>query len=101
VDEIEMKAKLLPSTNYKYIIKDRFGNLYSKSFETDADGYWKIKKSDFPEGFFAPHNKITITVNDENGVAVNMAVQKHYQCLEVEFKHIHSDEPKNQVGGNF
>ena len=101
VDEIEMKAKLMPSKSYKYYVKDRFGRIYSKNFNTDEDGYWELQKSDFPEGFFGAHNRFTLEVRDEDGLAVNMMVQQEYDCIEVEFKQIHSEEPKKQIGADF
>lgn len=48
--EINVFAKLTPTTDYVWVITDKFNRQYSGEFTTDAEGFWSIPVADLPAG---------------------------------------------------
>jgi len=102
VDAIHFNAKLKPSTDYVYVITDRFGSKISKEFTTDADGLWSIPKTDLPDGFLAPGNKFHVEVIGaiDDLSPMYMIVQQPVNKLEVQVLQADGIE-KDFIGGNW
>ena len=98
-DEIIIKAKLTPSTDYFYTIADKFGNQITKQFTTDANGDWKIPKTDLPADFLieGAKFKITVTVDAHDAVAETMLLTQAINCIDVEVKCV-DGEAKEFIG---
>lgn len=101
-DAIKFNAKLKPTTDYVYVITDRFGSKISKTFSTDANGLWEIPKTDLPDGFLAPGNKFSVEVITavDDLSPLYMVVQQPVNKLDVQVLQTSGIE-KDFIGGNW
>lgn len=49
-DKITVNAVLDPTTEYKWVIRDKFNKEYSGEVTTDADGHFEIPVDELPDG---------------------------------------------------
>lgn len=84
---IQVYAQLSPLTDYIWIIKDKFGNLYQGEFTTDADGFWTIPVDELPPGMLTQYSgEFTLEVQDAGCKPVKFKVAAEYDCINFTIK---------------
>lgn len=85
--QIQVYAQLSPLTDYTWIIKDKFGNLYQGEFTTDADGFWTIPVDELPPGMLTQYSgDFTLQVQDAGCKPVTFKVAQEYTCINFTIK---------------
>lgn len=101
-DEINVFAKLTPTTNYKWVITDKFDRQYSGDFTTDADGFWVIPVADLPPGLlteFSGQFKLQVFEGDSNCTPINFLIAQMTDCIT--FNVAAGERIKNNLGCEF
>lgn len=81
--EINVFAKLTASTEYTWVITDKFDRQYSGAFTTDGDGFWSIPVTELPAGLlteFSGSFKLQV-YQGENCAPVNFEVMQVTNCI--------------------
>lgn len=98
--EIQVYAQLSPLTDYRWIIKDKFGKLYEGDFTTDADGFWTIPVDELPPGLLTEYSGLfTLEVQDSGCKPVKFKVAQEYSCIDFVVKG--GTYEKNTLGCDF
>lgn len=98
--EIRVYAQLEPTTDYTWVIKDKFNKEYSDTFTTDADGFWSIAIDQLPPGLLTEYSgQFTLTVMDEGCKPVRMKIAQQYTCIDFTVKG--GTYEKNNLGCEF
>lgn len=84
---IQVYAQLSPLSDYRWIIEDKFGNLYQGEFTTDADGFWQILVADLPPGMLTQYSgDFTLQVQDSGCKPVKFKAASEYDCINFHIK---------------
>lgn len=76
-------AQLAPLTQYTWVIKDKFSNLYQGQFTTDSDGFWTIPVDELPAGLLTQYSGLfTLEVMDSGCKPVRMKIAQQYDCID-------------------
>lgn len=79
---ITVYAQLAPLSDYTWVIKDKFGNLYQGEFTTDSDGFWDIPVDQLPSGLLTQYSgEFTLQVQDTGCKPVKFKVAQEYDCI--------------------
>lgn len=81
---INVFAKLTPSTAYKWVITDKFERQYQGDFTTDADGFWVIPVASLPAGLlteFSGSFKLQVYAADETCGPVKFQIAQVTDCI--------------------
>jgi hypothetical protein len=99
-DDIQVFAQLEPSSDYTWIITDKFNNKYSGAFTTDEDGYWSIPVEELPAGLLTEYSgSFTLQVQDEGCKPVKFKIAQEYDCIDFTVKG--GTMSKNNIGCDF
>jgi len=97
---VQVYAQLSPLSDYTWIIKDKFGNLYQGEFTTDSDGFWEIPVDQLPSGLLTQYSgEFTLQVQDAGCKPVKFKVAQEYDCINFTVKG--GNHEKNNIGCNF
>lgn len=82
---ITLNAHLTPLTDYKWVITDKFGNKYTDTVTSDADGAIIIDDAALPDGFFSAHaGEFSIQVlNPLTNTPQSMKLCQYFDCINV------------------
>lgn len=82
-ENLSLDLGLAVLTAYVVTITNSKNQYYTQDVSTDAFGVFEIDITGFPEGFFNPFSGFfTLTMVDENGVAVELTVgYSQYDCV--------------------
>lgn len=73
---------LAPYESYTWTITDKFDNIYSGTFITDADGFWQIDVDDLPEGLLTSYSgDFLLQVQDTTCKPIKFKVAQEYDCI--------------------
>lgn len=98
--EIQVYAQLSPLTDYIWVIKDKFGNLYQGEFTTDADGFWAIPVDELPGGLLTQYSgEFTLQVQDSGCKPAKFKIAQEYDCINFNIKG--GTYEKNTLGCSF
>lgn len=97
---IQVYAQLSPLTDYTWVIKDKFSNLYQGEFTTDANGFWAIPVDELPSGLLTQYSgEFTLQVMDSGCKPTRFKVAQEYDCINFTIKG--GTYEKNTLGCNF
>ncbi len=98
--EITVYAQLSPLTTYSWIITDKFGNKYSREFDTDSNGFWEIDVVYLPEGLLSQYGGgYVLEVQGSNCKPVKFKIASEYDRIEFD---LHGGNyEKNNLGCDF
>lgn len=86
-EEIQVNAQLQPTTNYTWVITDKFDRQYSGTITTDEDGFWSIPVDELPAGLLTEHSgSFTLTVLDQACKPIKFKIAQEYTCINFEVK---------------
>lgn len=101
-ETINVYAKLEVTTEYYWVITDKFNRQYQGQFTTDVDGFWTIPITDLPAGLlteFSGSFKLEV-FNDPNGCApVRFLIAQSTDCIM--FRVAAGTREKNNLGCEF
>lgn len=98
--EIQVYAQLSPLSDYTWIIKDKFGKLYSGLFTTDADGFWTIPVDELPPGLLTEYSGLfTLEVQDSGCKPIKFKIAQEFSCIDFVVKG--GTYEKNTLGCDF
>lgn len=99
-ESLRVYAQLDPLTDYIWVIKDKFGNLYQGEFLTDADGFWSILVEELPAGLLTQYSgDFTLQVQSSGCRPVKFKIAQEYDCIAFTIKG--GTYEKNTLGCNF
>lgn len=79
---IQVYAQLAPLSDYRWIIKDKHGNLYQGEFTTDSDGFWEIPVDQLPGGLLTQYSgEFTLQVQDAGCKPVKFKIAQEFDCI--------------------
>jgi len=104
--EINVFAKLTPTTLYNWVITDKFDRQYSGSFTTDSNGFWQIPVADLPAGLLTEFSgDFTLQVYEYEAYPtvsckpIKFVVAEEYDCIRFT---VHAGtREKNNLGCEF
>lgn len=82
-ETIDIFAKLEPTSEYKWVITDKFNRQYSGDFTTDVNGFWQIPVAELPDGLlteFSGHFKIQVFA-EGNCAPVKFLIAQQSDCI--------------------
>lgn len=93
-ESIKINSYLDPTTEYKWIITDKFGKEYAGYITTDADGKFEIPIDELPEGLLTSYSgEFELRVYATSGVYgqetcdhVHIPLAKNYESVRFEIK---------------
>lgn len=84
---IQVYAQLSPLTDYTWVIKDKFSNLYQGEFTTGSEGFWEIEVADLPAGMLTQYSgDFTLQVMDSGCKPVKFKIAQEYDCINFNIK---------------
>lgn len=96
-ETLRVNAVFIPLTPYTWVITDKFGNEYSGSVTTDADGQMDIAVADLPDGLLNPYSgTFTLRIQDTECQWLPLKMMKVYDSVVFEVKG--GTRPKNTLG---
>lgn len=96
-ETLRVNAVFIPTTQYTWVITDKFGNEYSGSVTTDADGQMDIEVADLPEGLLNPYSgTFTLRIQDTECQWLPLKMMKVYDSVVFEVKG--GTRSKNSLG---
>lgn len=98
--ELTVYAQLIPLTDYRWIITDKFSKKYEGDFTTDSDGFWSIPVADLPAGLLTEYSGLfTLEVQDTGCKPTKFKVAQEYTCIDFTVKG--GTYEKNTLGCDF
>lgn len=99
--ELTVYAKLKPSTNYTWVITDKFDNQYEGDAVTDLNGFFTIPVEDLPAGLLTQYSgSFKLEVKDaESCKPVNFKMAGEYDCINFHVKG--GNHEKSNLGCDF
>lgn len=93
-DAITVNAVLDPSTEYKWVITDKFNKEYSGVVTTDTDGHFVIPVEDLPDGLLTQYSgEFSLSIWTNTGIygdiqcdQVKIPIAKYYDSILFEVK---------------
>lgn len=91
------ESGLSPDTDYKIVIKDKFGNRYQLTVITDENGFIEFDVADFPEGLFTPYSgsfELTI-IESRDTTCVPLPLtfcDVEYECISFSFYKVTTED---------
>ena len=83
-DHIQVNAKLEPTTEYIWVIIDKFSRQYRGAFTTDAEGFWQIPITDLPAGLlteFSGEFTLQVFTSDDACAPEKFKIAQVTDCL--------------------
>jgi hypothetical protein len=100
--EINVYAKLTPSTAYEWVITDKFNRQYSGSFTTDAEGFWSIPVASLPDGLlteFSGRFSLQVFEDGTTCAPIKFLIATETDCID--FTVSAGTREKNNLGCEF
>lgn len=86
-DAILINTQLTPSTDYQWVITDKFGNQYSGTGTTDAEGRLSVEVEDLPAGLLNPYGgAFTLWVQNTDCQRVPLKMARNYDEIVFDVK---------------
>lgn len=97
---LQVYAQLAPLSDYTWIIKDKFGNLYQGEFTTYSNGFWEIPVDELPSGLLTQYSgEFELQVQDTGCKPVKFKIAQEYDCINFTVKG--GTYEKDTLGCNF
>lgn len=81
--EITVYAQLVPTTEYTWVITDKFSKKYQGTFTTDAEGFWTIPVDELPPGLLTEYSGLfTLEVMDSGCKPIKFKVAQEFTCID-------------------
>lgn len=97
---LQVYAQLAPLTDFTWVIKDKFGNLYQGEFTTNSDGFWVIPVDQLPSGLLTQYSgEFSLQVQDSGCKPVKFKIAQEYDCINFNIKG--GTYEKNTIGCDF
>lgn len=81
--EITVYAQLVPTTEYTWVITDKFSKKYQGDFITDAEGFWSIPVDELPPGLLTEYSGLfTLEVMDSGCKPIKFKVAQEFTCID-------------------
>lgn len=88
-ESIKINSYLDPTTEYKWVITDKFGKQYSGTIESDADGHLEIPVDDLPDGLLTSYSgEFKLEIFTTEGVYGQEQCNKVFIPLAKNYDHI-------------
>lgn len=100
--EIQVYAMLTPTTAYRWVITDKFGNKYEGEVTTDADGFFAIPVEDLPAGMLTQYSGsflLQVYLQDTTCAPEKFKIAAVHDCIE--FTVTGGTFEKNNLGCDF